>query len=185
MYDILKHEKKDIALNTILQAGYESLSPSTREAYSRDLSAFNTAVGKDIQDVTALDITGYIKTLESAGYKNSTINRKLYSISKIFNLYQLAGVIDKNPIADVNKVKKVTRPVSKQIDAQLDLEDIQAVISEDCRTAVIIKVLANTGLRISELINIKHSDIEDYKTGGNHYKRIRIMGKRNKERFIY
>jgi integrase len=82
-------------------------------------------------------------------------------------------------------VKKITRAVSKQIDAQIELADVQAVIAAGSRTAVIINTLANTGLRISELINIKHTDIEDYIKGGKTYKRIRIVGKRKKERFIY
>lgn len=186
MNDIIKYNKKDITpAELFLRAGHESLSPATRKAYETDLNAFFKVVGKDIPEVTALDIPVYIQSLEAAGYRNSTINRKVYSLSKIFNLYILAGVMDKNPIAELNKVKSITRNVSRQINAQVELEDVQKVMSAGNRTAMIINVLANTGLRISELISIKHTDIEDYIKGGKTYKRIRIVGKRNKERFIY
>jgi len=40
-------------------------------------------------------------------------------------------------------------------------------------------------MRISELIGIKHGNIEAYRTGGQDYKRIRIEGKGRKERFIF
>lgn len=186
MNDIIKHTPQDIIPERLfIQAGYDSLSPATRKAYENDLNAFYRIVGKDITDVTALDIPAYIEALEQAGLKNSTINRKLYSLSKVFKLYQLAGLIDKNPVAELNKVKKVSRAVSKQIDAQIEFADVQAVIELGTRTALIINTLANTGLRISELINIKHGDIENHRTGGKEYKRVRIIGKRKKERFIY
>jgi len=186
MNDIIKHTPQDIIPERLfIQAGYDSLSPATRKAYENDLNAFYRIIGKDLTDVTVLDIPAYIDALEKAGLKNSTINRKLYSLSKVFKLYQLAGLIDKNPVAELNKVKKVSRAVSKQIDAQIELADVQAVIEKGTRTAVIINTLANTGLRISELINIKHGDIENHRTGGKEYKRVRIIGKRKKERFVY
>ena len=184
MNDIVKHNTQGIP-RQFIQAGYSSLAPSTRKAYETDLNVFFRIVGKDITAVTALDIPAYVDALEREGLKNSTINRKLYSLSKVFKLYQVAGMIDKNPVAELNKVKKITRAVSKQIDAQIELADIQAVTAAGTRTAVIIKTLANTGLRISELINIKHGDIENYRMGGKTYKRVRIVGKRKKERFIY
>ncbi len=186
MNDIVKYTPKDIIPERLfIQAGHESLSPATRKAYETDLNAFFKVVGKDIPEVTALDIPVYIQSLEAAGYRNSTINRKVYSLSKIFNLYILAGMMDKNPIAELNKVKSITRNVSRQIDAQIELADVQAVIAAGSRTAVIINTLANTGLRISELISIKPGDIENHRTGGKTYKRVRIVGKRKKERFIY
>lgn len=185
MNDIIKHTPQDIIPERLfIQAGYDSLSPATRKAYITDLNGFYKATGKDIPAASVLDITVYIKTLESAGYKNATINRKLYSISKVFNLYKIAGIIDKNPITELNGIKRITRATSKQASAQVDIEDLKAIESAG-HTAVIIKTLANTGLRISELINIKHGDLEDYETAGQTFKRARIVGKGNKERFIY
>jgi site-specific recombinase XerD len=183
MNAIIKYPRRETHA-AILQAGHDSLSPATRKAYETDLSGFYKATGKDIPAATVLDITHYIKTLDQAGYKNATINRKLYSISKIFGLYKLAGLIDRNPIAELNQVKRITRATSKQINAQVTLDDLHA-IAHAGRTAVIITTLAHTGLRISELIGIKHGDIEDHHEGGKEYKRVRIIGKGNKERFIY
>lgn len=187
MYDIAKNNTAQAMSpgRLIIQAGYESLTPATRRAYETDLRDFFRIVGKDIIDVSALDIPAYIEALEKTGLKNSTINRKLYSLSKVCKLYQFAGLIDKNPVAELRKVKKITRAVSKQINAQIDLADIRNIAEKGTRTAVVIETLANTGLRISELVNIRHADIEDYETDGKAYKRIRIVGKNKKERHIY
>ncbi len=185
MNDILLSNSNKFDLQSLLKAGQESLSLQTQKAYERDLFHFLQIVNKDIPEVTPNDIILYNNTLEDKGYKNSTINRKMYSISKIFNLYQLAGVIDKNPIVELNKLKKISRPVNRQINNQVEIEDIQAVIKAGGKTALIINTLANTGLRISELINIKDKDIEDYKVNSKKFKNIRIVGKGKKERFIF
>jgi len=171
--------------NNIIVAGYESLAGQTRKAYVNDLNTFMRVVNKDIADVTAQDIIAYVKNLERAGYKNSTINRKLYSLSKVLKLYKLAGLIDKNYVEELNRVKKITRAVNKQAVVHVEIDDIKAVISSNTRTSVIINALANTGLRVSELISIKYSDIDDYIVRGKTFKRVRIVGKRKKERFIY
>jgi len=171
--------------NNIIVAGYESLAGQTRKAYVNDLNTFMRVVNKDIADVTAQDIIAYVKNLELAGYKNSTINRKLYSLSKVLKLYKLAGLIDKNYVEELNRVKKITRAVNKQAVVHVEIDDIKAVISSNTRTSVIINALANTGLRVSELISIKYSDIDDYIVRGKTFKRVRIVGKRKKERFIY
>ncbi len=168
----------------IIQAGYDSLSVSTQQAYTNDLAGFMKATGKGIEQISMLDIPAYAESLVKAGYRNSTINRKLYSLSKIFNLYRMAGIIKENPITELNKVKKVTRKVTRQVETPISWGDVQAVTAAGNKAAVLVNMLANTGLRISELIGIKHTDIEDFITN-RPYKKIRITGKGNKERSIY
>lgn len=168
-----------------IEAGYNGLAVSTQKAYTTDLNIFYSIINKDITAINPVDVNNYVKALESKGYKNSTINRKIYSISKALNLYKLAGIIDRNPIIELNQIKSITRSVSNQVDTQIDVNDLKIVLQKRNKTTIIIKVLANTGLRISELIGIKNKDIDDYKRNGRDYKKIRIVGKRNKERFIY
>ena len=177
--------QKKAAIPAVLQVGYESLAPATQEAYTRDLNTFYKEIGKDLTAATPLDVQNYIKILESKGLKNSTINRKIYALSKVFSLYKAAGIVEKNPVTTLNAVKRISRTVSRQIDNQVNITDLQSIAANNGKAATIIKVLANTGLRVSELINIQHTAAEDYHAGRNKYKRIRIVGKGNKERFIY
>jgi len=180
-YDSIKNQSRDI-----LQAGYNSLAVATQKAYLNDLNTLYNLTGKDIKDLNMSDVVQYIKALEKKGYRNSTINRKISSLAKILKLYQIAGLINKNPLLEITKIKKLTRQVNRQVATQINAEDVRAVISSsNSATSLIINFLANTGLRVSEMINIKNSDIEDYVINGKLYKRIRIVGKRKKERFIY
>jgi site-specific recombinase XerD len=164
-----------------IQAGHAALSSATRRAYERDLSQFFRLVKKDIRELTIRDIPRYIQQLEKQGYRSSTINRKLYALSKVCNLYQLAGEIKANPVRELAKVKRLSRPVSKQANVPLSLSDVTAVVAAGTRTSLIVAALANTGLRVSELIAIKHADIEAHE---NFY-RVRIVGKGKKERFVF
>ena len=169
----------------LIQAGYDSLSPATRSAYESDLKAYYVITGKGIENSKIPDIMVYVKAMEDKGYKNATINRKIYSLSRVFNLYKAAGLIDKNPIEELNDIKRVTRTTSRQISAQVTPKDLEKIYKKGGKIAIIIETLANTGLRISELLNIKHKDIEPYAHKGKRYLRVRIVGKGNKERFIF
>ena len=65
----------------------------------------------------------------------------------------------------------------------IDLDDVSKVVNSSTdRTGIIVKALSNTGLRVSELINIKKDDVALFNDG---YLKARINGKGNKERFIY
>jgi integrase/recombinase XerD len=174
-----------VTQKALIQAGYDSLSPATRSAYESDLKSYYAITGKGIETSTMADIMVYIKVMEKKGYKNATINRKIYSISRIFNLYKSAGIIAKNPIEDLNDVKRISRKTSKQISAQVELKDLEKIYKKGGKIAIIIETLANTGLRISELLNIQYKDMEAYAHKGAKYIRVRIIGKGSKERFIF
>lgn len=172
--------------HSIIQAGYKGLSKSTQEAYKRDLQTFNDIINKDIQDVKPDDILNYIRELKNRECKNATINRKIYSLSKIINLYILQGLCKVNPISQLNQIKRITKPVENQIMTNhLEIADIQNATRIKNKTALFIKALSQTGCRISELINIKSTDIKDILLAGKSYKEITINGKGDRERKVF
>lgn len=168
-----------------LTAGFQQLSKHTQTAYTQDMNKFYSIVNKDIRQVNSLDVIQYVKTMTEDGASNNSINRRIASLSKILNMYKLTGYITKNPVSEINKVKKLTRPVSTAVSVPLTYYDVKKVLIKTNRITTIINVLVNTGLRISELINIKNSDVQDYRYKNNDFKKIRIVGKGNKERPIY
>ena len=170
---------------SVIEAGYNGLSKSTQESYRYDLDLFNKIINKDITQIIPEDIIEYVKELQDRDYKNNSINRKIYSLSKILNLYKLQGLIKFNPVTELNKIKRITKKVENNIIQEVELSDIQIVLKKKNKTTIIIKTLKSTGMRISELINIKVDHIKDYSKNGRSYKRINITGKGNKERDIY
>ena len=169
----------------IIQAGYKGLSELTRQAYKNDLDTFNRIINKDIQDIQPEDILDYVKALQEQGFKNSTINRKIFSLSKIFSLYKLQGLIKANPISQLNGISKITKPVNNQITTEVELYDIKNVMQKKTKTTLIISALMSTGMRISELIGIKNDNIKSFSKDGQVFKKIEITGKGNKQREIY
>ena len=183
--DTLVLSRKKEAEKSVVLTGYNALSPATRSAYERDLNEFFTVVGKDVVETEAGDVLRFLEYLERQGYRNSTRNRKISAVSKVMHLYKLAGLIKENPIEELGKVRKLSRPVSHQQTVQIDLSDVEKVVRTGTRTSLVVSVLANTGLRVSELIGIRLEDIEDCIEDGKVYKKIRIVGKRKKERYVF
>jgi len=175
--------KKDI----ILQSAWNMLSNNSQQSYQGDLNLFFDFVKKDLPKIDQKDIIDFIIFLQKKGYKNSTINRKIASISKLFTVYVIAGVLPINPVDIARKFSKLNFKIIKSNRSYLTLQNIKDCLKarhknqSDNDIYFIIKFLAKTGLRISELLNIKLEDIQDINIK---IQKIRISGKGRKERFI-
>jgi site-specific recombinase XerD len=182
-------KKKDISTD-LIEASWTALSKETQAAYKSDLKLFLAFVGKDFQSVTVSDVSNYILHLRNLKQTNATINRKIASLSKLFSVYQKAGVIQQNPVELLRSVQKISFKVAKGVHNQLSIKEIKAATKPKksdkpitIRTMVIIKTLAETGMRISELINMQRKNLEALDNSA--YYRIRIIGKGQKERYIF
>ncbi len=170
-------------VNSIIEKYLETYSPNTVGSYRNDMRTFFSVISKNIKDVNELDIIDYIKELERRGYKNASINRKIYSLSKIFSIYKKLGLVRRNIVREVAKVSQINKKVNRIISLNIDLADVSKVIEKSTKqTNLIVKALTNTGLRVSELIDIKRGDVAPFNDG---YLKVRINGKGSRERFIY
>ncbi|KAA0259478.1 site-specific tyrosine recombinase XerD [Deferribacter autotrophicus] len=159
----------------------ESLSKNSVEAYVRDLKGYVEFVKRNkIKYDSVESILSYIKELLSKKYAVETVLRKLSSLSSFFDFLIKEKKIDKNPIVLLDKPKKwfklpefLTEDEVKRI---FDTVDTSTAVG--LRDKVILKLLYSSGVRVSELINIKVSDC-DFKRGV-----IKVKGKGNKERFV-
>ena len=185
--EIQIHKNNSIA--NMKQAAWNSLAEESQKAYQSDFNLFFAFVKKNPKAVTSSDVLSFVEHLRKEGYKNSSINRKIASLSKMFRVMKIAGEISENPVETLKQFKKISMPVNKEIRGALTMQEIKTAIKikksaslREKRLVLIIRMLAKTGLRISEMINIKHKDIEDL---DRNHKLLRIVGKGRKERFIY
>jgi site-specific recombinase XerD len=148
----------------IKQTAWNSLSTESQKAYTSDYKMFFDFIGKDVKQIRANDILTYIEYMKKEGYKSNSINRKIASLSKMFRVIKMSGEIKENPVEMLKEFKNISMKVNNP------------------KLILIIRMLAKTGLRISELIHIKNKDIESY---DDNNKRIRIVGKGSKERIIF
>lgn len=165
------------------------LNSKTVRAYKTDLKQFFEYVGAECLEQKK--IIDYIHYLNHSYTKHKTIKRKIASVKGFFSYLEYNELIDQNPFRrirtkiqepnllpktiDSNTLRSIFEYLYGQIDeAKSECKKINAV-----RNAAIIELLFCTGLRISELCNIRNSDIDLY--GGS----LKIFGKGSKERIIH
>jgi integrase/recombinase XerC len=160
-------------------------SEHTITSYETDLIQFRNFVcgsSEEIEDKFIpeyQDIRSWILELSSVGVAPVSINRKLSTLKSYSKFLMKQGVISKNPMAKVISPKKKKRLPEFVQEDQMNKLDSSTVFTEDFsgfRDRFMLELFYNTGMRLSELINIKHGDMDEQ--GGT----VKILGKRNKER---
>lgn len=149
--------------------------------YKKDLIEFlDFLKDKDIVNATRDDIKLYLRELFTHKNKSSTISRKISSLKSFYNYLKTSGYTKINPTLSVRYPKKEKNlPKFVQYNDLTDMINVSKNGSFGERNNLIIELMYSTGVRVSELVNIKISDI-DFQN-----KKIRIMGKGSYERFVF
>lgn len=166
----------------------KNYSEHTLTAYQSDLDSLHYYIENqyNINEPAMIShtmIRSWIFELKKSDTSNRSINRKISSISSFFKYLMLEGKIIKNPLNKVTSLKIEKRLpqyiVEREIDQIIEMERPQ--IDDDfiiVRDKLIIHILYATGMRRSELLNLKESDIDFGR------KEVKVMGKGKKERII-
>lgn len=159
----------------------KNFSNHTALNYQKDLIDFFDFLKMNVYDITQDDIRKYLKMLYDKNYSNATIARKTSTLKSFFKYLTGLDKITKNPmllISNPKKEKKLPNFLNyTDLDKLLNIPNLK--LPEGIRDSLIMEMLYSTGIRVSELINIKLIDI-DYGE-----RKIIILGKGNKERYVY
>ena len=161
-------------------------SPHTLLAYRQDLEQFSVYASREhgITDIELVDhqtVRSWFVSLIETGATPRTITRKMSTLRSFFRFAKVNGFSGPNPML------KVTAPkMSKRLPVYIEEEKMDRLITfaplgdkpTELRNEIILLVLYATGIRLSELIGIRHEDV-DLISGS-----IRVTGKRNKERVV-
>ena len=152
----------------------KGLSQNTIDAYRRDLSEF-ALDNDDINSIDRIKINSHIRNLREKKLAPTSIIRKVASLRGFFKWATSFGVIDKNPAATLEQPKTPQR-LPKVISAK----EIEDMLHNNLTPLehVIMELLYSCGLRVSELVNLKTTDIDLSS------KYVRCFGKGSKERII-
>ena len=161
-------------------------SNHTVRAYRNDLNQFFDHVQQicnteDIKSITHKEVRSWIAKFVDHNISERTINRKISTLQSYFMYLMRMGYIKLNPMGKVYRPKVGRRLPYFVNETQMELLLNKDIFSGDFfgkRDQVIIEMLYQTGIRLSELINLRDPDLDH----GKH--QIRITGKRNKERII-
>ena len=158
-------------------------SAHTLKAYERDLNDFliySEIKGlNEFSDLSASYIRSWIVYLIENGLKNRSVNRKLASLRSFYKWLVKEQIIESSPMAKLSgpKSEKYLPQFVKESELKLDkLEGLFKDNFEGKRDALMFELFYQTGIRLSELINLKLYDVQ--------HGQIKVLGKRNKERII-
>ena len=176
--------EKDIIKNYVRYLKLQrNMSGNTLDAYQRDLRKlldYLAAEQKDVRDVTLEDLEHFSAGLHDIGIHPRSQCRILSGVRSFFRFLQLDGDRDDDPTELLESpqigdhLPEVLSPEEiDQLEGSIDLSKW-----EGNRNRAIIEVLFSCGLRVSELVNLKLSNLyleEEF---------VRVMGKGSKERLV-
>jgi len=161
-------------------------SPHTVEAYRKDLDQFYEFLDKQygisfFGDVDHMIIRSWLISLMEQKLSARSVNRKLTSLKSFCKFLQREGIIQQNPMRRI-----ISPRTAKRLPVFIDKEKMEFLFTgidfgsgfPAFRARLILEMLYDTGMRLTELINLKESDIDF------HHSTIKVLGKRNKERLI-
>tara|TARA_B100000809_G_C15073890_1_gene507075 strand:- start:404 stop:1291 length:888 start_codon:yes stop_codon:yes gene_type:complete len=161
-------------------------SVHTVTAYKADLVSFRDFLATEYHQEELLSvhypqIRNWIVSLVDSKISNRTINRKVSSLRSFYKFLQKIKQIKINPLSKHRALK-----VAKKVQVPFSSKEINLVINSideehdftSARNKLIVELFYSTGIRRTELINIKEVDVS-FSNGV-----IKVLGKRNKERYV-
>ena len=163
------------------------VSPHTVTAYEHDLSQFFSFLQEKLEinqlpDVHTEDIRAWIiSLLEDESLQAKSVNRKISAVRAFYRYKLKIKELTTNPTLSIHAPK-----IPKKLPQYVDVKDMEHLFSdipfedsfEGVRDRTILELFYATGMRLSELLNIKTQDIHLQDNT------VKVLGKRNKERII-
>jgi integrase/recombinase XerC len=163
-------------------------SAHTILAYEEDLHQFFTFLLKqfEMQDPVLKEIApsfvrSWLASLKEAKNSAKTINRKISSLKSFFKYHIRTGALEQSPMTTIvsPKIPKRLPVYVEQKDTNTLFQHVEFPDTWAGKTdRLILAILYNTGMRLSELVNLKESHVN---VAANN---IKVLGKGNKERVI-
>ncbi len=161
----------------------KGLSKNTVSSYQTDISGFNqwrSDQAIKISEVNLSDAENFIVSLRKKELAPASISRKISSLKSLFVYLKKQQYIKTNPFQDL-VLPKIPKSLPKsmsmaEVNALLDAPDTSTFIG--LRDKTMLELMYATGLRVSELVNLKYSSFDFERSV------IKVLGKGSKERII-
>lgn len=140
-------------------------SKNTQISYERDLKKMNNFLReqgiKSVSEITETGLNSYILYLEKEGKKPSTISRSIASMKAFFSYLQKQDYVNKDLAANLKapKIEKKTPSILTPDETVRLLEQPSGDTPKELRDKAMLELLYATGIRVSELIALKLTDV--------------------------
>jgi integrase/recombinase XerC len=161
-------------------------SAHTVRSYHDDLLQFHQFLllqfgGVSLNEISSPFIRSWLASLKDKDITSKSINRKISSLKSFFKYLLRTGILVQTPMTNI-----ISPKIGKRLPAFVDQKDIKTLLSavefpddwQGGTDKLLLAVFYNTGMRLSELINLRENQIDF----GNCS--IKVIGKGNKERII-
>ena len=134
-----------------------------------------------LKDIGAAIVRSWLASLKDAGMSSRSVNRKISSLRSYYKYLLRVGTVEQSPMAAI-----IAPKAGKRLPVFVEQEQMAELFGEvwfpddweGLTDRLLLALLYNTGMRLSELIRLKEGQID----GGNRV--IKVLGKGNKERVI-
>ena len=162
----------------------KGLSRNTISSYSTDLAQFLDFSSKNatgnVKKISKREAVNFIESLNKHGISRSSLARKIVAVRNFFKYLLNENLLSDNPFANVD-----TPRASKKLPDVLSFEEIEALLAipditkpQGLRDQAILEVMYGSGLRASELVNLKTDSIN------TNVGYIQALGKGSKQRIV-
>ena len=149
-YEYLENEKK-ASQNTLL-------------SYKREIRKFTEYLdghGIGLEKANQMNVLGYMMDMEKAGRSASTIASNLAAVRSLYRYLQSMGVVRENPTEKLHSLK-----VEKKVPEIMDEKELERLFAQPnmdedkgVRDRAMLELLYATGIRVSEMLNLKIDDV--------------------------
>lgn len=143
----------------------KGVSKNTLESYMRDINQFTDyVVTTDVDSIAAIDcgcVSKYIDHLKAAGRSYSTMTRVIASVRCYFTFLRAELIVESNPVHGIKLVKSEKKLPEILTNREIELLLAQPNVTDPkgCRDKAMLELLYATGIRVSELIDLKLIDV--------------------------
>lgn len=177
-YELVVSDFNDKMFYYLAAKKIDGVKQSTLENYMIRLRDFGTRVAKPVNMITTNDIRMYIACIQQErNLKESTVITAISVIKSFFAWMANEEVIEKDPAKKI-KNQSIDKKSARVALTQEELERVRNVC-ETVREKLIVEFLYSTGCRVSEMANLKISDVDIYERSA------KVVGKGDKTRTVF
>lgn len=143
----------------------KGVSQNTLLSYTRDIREYAVYAEDNqlnIETASGTTILDYLMKLQKAGKSASTVSRNLASIRSFYRFLQNEGVIQSDPTVNLHSLK-----IKKKLPDVLTGDEVEELLNQPdtrdakgCRDKAMLELLYATGMRVTEMIDLKMSDVD-------------------------
>ena len=173
------HSENMVAVTTLSESQQEFMeelkkrgrATATILAYNKDLEQlleYLSQNGKSTaRGIRPADIEAFRDSLRNGDYTDKSVSRKLNAVKTFFRWLVIQKVLENDPAAPVAHPRYENPP--PRILSRMEYRALRDAARQDVRIAAVIELMLQTGIRIGEVANLKHDDIQNAQIGISAY----------------